>query len=423
MIKTPARSLSALGAALLVTILFAACGGERKTSAEPPSAIETATEKVQDLGARLTGRIASRDMTQEEIAQQRHDERWRQLESFRKTPPPSVQPASQAPAVEVRFQPALGETYPEKLEGLNWGAIAQMPVTVPVRGSAEGPSVLRAQVLLDRNNYSPGVIDGRWGKNSEIAVWWFQRENGMEATGELTKDVYQLLASRSGGGELLSRYAVTAADLQGPFTKISEDVYEQAKLDCLCYESIGELLAEKFHTTIETLSMLNGGRDVQTVRAGATLFVPNVQEPPSQSKDLARLLVSVEGNYFHGYDAAGRLVLHAPTTVGSEYDPSPTETLKVAGIAFDPTFHYQPKLFADVPDEEPETMLQAGPNSPVGKVWMALSKENYGIHGTKDPGSIGYAASHGCIRLTNWTALQVARRTPNGTKVEFTDAR
>ena len=68
-------------------------------------------------------------------------------------------------------------------------------------------------------------------------------------------------------------------------------------------------------------------------------------------------------------------------------------------------------------------MLQPGPNSPVGKVWMALSKENYGIHGTSDPRSIGYASSHGCIRLTNWTALQVARRTPQGTKVEFTDAR
>ncbi len=422
MTMTAGRSLSALGAVLFASALLAACGGERKTGAEPPTAVETAAEKIEDLGARLAGRLPSRDMTPEEIEQQRHDERWRQLQSFR-SGLAAVKPAPAPPPVAVTFQPALGESYPEKLEGANWGAIAQMPVTVPVRGSAEGPSVLRAQVLLDRNNYSPGVIDGRWGKNSEIAVWWFQRENGMDATGELTKEVYQLLASRSAGGELLRQYAVTAEDLKGPFTKIPEDVYEQAKLDCLCYESVGELLAEKFHTTIETISLLNGGRDIQTVGLGETLLVPNVQEQPAQGKDVARLLVSVEGNYFHAYDAAGRLLIHAPTTVGSEYDPSPTETLKVAGIAFDPTFHYQPKLFAEVPDEEPEAMLQPGPNSPVGKVWMALSKENYGIHGTSDPGSIGYASSHGCIRLTNWTALQVARRTPNGTKVEFTDAR
>ncbi len=413
----------ALAAPLLITILLAACRGQSKTAAEPPSAIETATEKVQDLGARLVGGVPTRDMTPEEIEQQRHDERWRQLQSFRAGTRPAGQPPVAAAPVEVQFKPAVGETYPERFEGMNWAAISQMPVTVPVRGNAEGPSVLRAQILLDRINYSPGVIDGRWGKNSEIAVWWFQRENGMEPTGEITKETYQLIASRAGAGAPLRQYAVTAADLRGPFTKIPEDVYEQAKLDCLCYESVGELLAETFHTTPETLSMLNGGINIETVAEGQTLLVPNVQEQAAQAKDVARLLVSVEGNYFHAYDASGRLVIHAPTTVGSEYDPSPTETVKVAGTAFDPTFHYQPKLFHEVPDEEPEAMLQPGPNSPVGKVWMALSKENYGIHGTSDPRSIGYASSHGCIRLTNWTALQVARRTPQGTKVEFTDAR
>jgi lipoprotein-anchoring transpeptidase ErfK/SrfK len=306
---------------------------------------------------------------------------------------------------------------------VNWAALRQMPVAVPIKGKAEGPSVLRAQIILDRNNYSPGVIDGRWGKNSEIAVWWFQRQNGLEATGELTKETYQALASRSGAAEALRQYTVTAADAKGPFTTIPEDVYEQEKLDCLCFESIAELLAEKFHTTEETLSLLNGGKDVAALREGESILVPNVQEHPAGQKDVARLLVSVEGTYFHAYDAAGNLLLHAPTTVGSEYDPSPTETLKVTAIAFDPTFHYQPELFHEVPDEEPEAILKAGPNSPVGKVWMALSKENFGIHGTSDPASLGYASSHGCIRLANWTALQVANRTPKGTTVEFTDAR
>lgn len=71
--------------------------------------------------------------------------------------------------------------------------------------------------------------------------------------------------------------------------------------------------------------------------------------------------------------------------------------------AYDPTFHYQPTLFAEVPDENPEALLQPGPNSPVGVVWMALSKKHYGLHGTSDSESIGYASSHGCIRLTNWS--------------------
>ena len=417
-------SAAPLCAILLLAGALVACGGEKGESTEPQSAVEKTTEKVQDFGARLAGSISGRDMTPEEIAKQRHDERWRQLQSFRAGTRPAAMPVPPAaPAPEIQFKPAVGEKYPETFEGLNWAALNRMPVTVPVRGEAEGPTVLRSQILLDRNNYSPGVIDGRWGKNSEIAVWWFQRENGLEANGEMTKETYQLLASRSGAGEILRQYAVTAADAKGPFTPIPEDVYEQAKLDCLCYESIAELLAEKFHTTIETLAMLNGGKDIAAVAAGETLLVPNVQDQAITTKDIARLLVSVEGTYFHAYDASGKIILHAPTTVGSEYDPSPSETLKVAAIAFDPTFHYQPKLFHEVPDDEPEAMLQAGPNSPVGKVWMALSKENFGIHGTKDPASLGYASSHGCIRLSNWTALQVANRTPKGTKVEFTDAR
>jgi lipoprotein-anchoring transpeptidase ErfK/SrfK len=409
----------ALGGALV--LMLVACGGESRET-EAPAQPPRATETAADPGARVAYARSARNMTPEEIEQQRHDERWRQLVSFREGSRPAGQPAA-VPQVPVQFQPAVGETFPEKLEGLNWTAVSRMPVTVPIKGSAEGPSVLRAQILLDRANFAPGVIDGRWGKNSEIAIWWFQRENGLEATGDVTKETYQLLASRSGARELLRQYAITAEDAKGPFKQIPEDVYEKAELDCLCYESIAELLAEKFHTTVDTLSMLNGGKDIDAVKPGETLLVPNVQDLATTTKDFAKLLVSVEGNYFHGYDASGKLLLHAPTTVGSEYDPSPSETLKVVATAYDPTFHYQPKLFYEVDDDEPEAMLQAGPNSPVGKVWMALSKENYGIHGTSDPASIGYASSHGCIRLPNWTAVQVANRTPKETTVEFTDAR
>lgn len=51
----------------------------------------------------------------------------------------------------------------------------------------------------------------------------------------------------------------------------------------------------------------------------------------------------------------------------------------------------------------------AGPNSPVGAVWIDLSKPHYGIHGTPMPSTIGKTSSHGCIRLTNWDALELAK--------------
>ena len=65
-------------------------------------------------------------------------------------------------------------------------------------------------------------------------------------------------------------------------------------------------------------------------------------------------------------------------------------------------------------------MLAPGPNSPVGLAWLDLGK-HYGIHGTASPESIGYVQSHGCVRLSNWNALELARHTPLGTPVLFDD--
>jgi lipoprotein-anchoring transpeptidase ErfK/SrfK len=61
----------------------------------------------------------------------------------------------------------------------------------------------------------------------------------------------------------------------------------------------------------------------------------------------------------------------------------------------------------------------SGPNNPVGVVWIGLSSEGYGIHGTPDPSKVSKTQSHGCIRLTNWDALQLASAVAKGTPVDF----
>ncbi len=286
-------------------------------------------------------------------------------------------------------------------------------------------SVARAQVLLDRANFSVGPIDGRWGKNSEIAVYWFQRENGIQPTGDVDEKTFRALLQSGSSLPAVAPYALTADDTKGPFTKLPEDVYEKEKLSCLCYESLAEMLSEKFHTTQEFLALLNPGKPIDGMQAGQQLLVPNVRgpQPKEARKDVAKIQVSVKGWYLHALDAQGNIIFHAPTTLGSKYDPSPNEATKIVGIAFDPHFHYQPKLFADVPDTNAEANLQPGPNSPVGKVWMALSKPHFGIHGTNDPDSIGYASSHGCVRLANWDALDLARRSGKGIEVDFIDTK
>jgi lipoprotein-anchoring transpeptidase ErfK/SrfK len=163
---------------------------------------------------------------------------------------------------------------------------------------------------------------------------------------------------------------------------------------------------------------------LSSVGEGQSLNVPNVRPPvTADNPDIARVVVSIAGNTFNAYDAAGNLIFHAPTTLGSKYDPSPQETTTVKKVVHDPHFHYQPKLFHEVPDSDPEANLNPGPNSPVGVVWIALTKPHFGIHGTGDPDSIGYASSHGCVRLTNWDAAEVGHRIREGVAVEFVDTR
>lgn len=356
----------------------------------------------------------------QELEQQRLSESWRQLPSFK----PSAAPGSAAPPrVDVPIETV--EHLREPLSADSLRDLDLLPYRAPIGGDVKGPSVVRVQVLLDRANFSVGSIDGQWGKNSEIAAYWFQGANRLSQTGEVDAVTLRALVAAAGNLPAVRAYNVAAADLKGPFRQIPSDVYAQAKLDCLCHESPREALAEKFHTAPELLDLLNPGTDLAAVREGQPINVLNVRAPvpDGHPKDIARLLVSVEGNYLHGFDAGGALLLHAPSTLGSKFDPSPNETLKITGVAFNPQFRYQPKLFSEVPDENPEAQLQPGPNSPVGVVWMALSKPHYGIHGTSEPETIGYATSHGCVRLTNWDAHDVSHRVNPGIAVAFVDPR
>lgn len=352
---------------------------------------------------------------------ERFNEEWRQLESLREARASQAQAqGAQGAQVNVRFAPNGTESF----KGLDPNAIMNAPVVVPLKGDVSGPSVLKTQVYLDRLNFSVGAIDGRWGRNSSIALWWFQRSRGIDAAdpGALDEPTFRALAAAVNQAPALVQHTLTAEDLKGPFKTMPEDVYDKEKLDCLCHESVQEKLAERFHVAEDFLAKLNPDVDFSALKAGDRIWAANVRPPVEQDRgDIQRVQISIRGNTFNAFDGQGNLIYHAPTTLGSKYDPSPRETLEVKKITFDPWFHYQPKLFHEVDDDEPEANLSPGPNSPVGVVWVALSKPHYGIHGTSDPESIGYASSHGCVRLTNWDAREFARRASPGVKVEFVD--
>src|SRR5687768_6111697 len=311
-------------------------------------------------------------------------------------------------------------------------AAAESPLTkFPARIPATGATALHVQLLLDRAHFSPGIIDGAWGINAAKALAFYADPSGnARLTGRtppglstIDKLTYDRLRRAAGSRPLLRRYTITSADLAGPFTPIPKLVYSQAKLKCLCYSTPAEALAERFHTSEKLLTQLNPRVNIGSLKAGMTLLVPNVLEEnvasPMDTVIVSKLIISKTGFWTHAVNSEGTILAHYPSTLGAGYDPSPTGNLKVTYVSRDPAFHYQPKLFSEVPDNEPDALLPPGPNSPVGRVWMSLSRKHYGIHGTSSPETIGYANSHGCVRLTNWDAIQLSDMVEPGTPVEF----
>jgi lipoprotein-anchoring transpeptidase ErfK/SrfK len=294
---------------------------------------------------------------------------------------------------------------------------AQLPQKSQAR-KAPSAVLLRAQVLLDRANFSPGVIDGKSGENARQAIAAFQKARGLRPDGKLDEATFAKLME-TGNEPALTEYKIGDGDVKGPFVvSMPKDLEQMAKLDHLGYTGPLELLAEKFHVGQVLLQVLNPGQTFDA--AGATITVPNVRAGRTTGK-VVKIDVDKPTRGLRAFGPGGELVAYYPASVGSKEKPAPSGTYKVRRAVFNPTYTYDPKFaFKGVKAKE-KVEIAEGPRNPVGTVWIDLSKDSYGIHGTAHPETIGKTESHGCIRLTNWDASELAHMVSKATVVVFLD--
>lgn len=301
-------------------------------------------------------------------------------------------------------------------------AMAALPLTADTLSTTDnaqlvgpdtkGNAVLRVQVLLDRAHFSPGEIDAAYGSNLQKAIEGYQKANGLTISG--TTDAPTWAALNADTAPILTDYTLLATDVAGPFVAIPPEMEDKAKMATLGYASVAEALGEKFHMSPDLLKRLNPGKDLG--RAGEEIVVANITVGKARTKAV-KVIIDDSDRTLTLVDADGKTIAQFPVTTGSENDPLPLGNWKVQGIAHNPVFHYNPQLFWDADSGDVKATIPAGPNNPVGVVWVDLSKAHYGIHGTPEPSHVGKTQSHGCIRLTNWDASALAQSVTPGVDV------
>lgn len=297
-------------------------------------------------------------------------------------------------------------------EAINTASIASIGAEKPAPADPD-PAIVRLQVLLDRAGASPGVIDGLSGENVNKAVAGFEAMNDLPVDGRLDAEVVSRL---EGNAPIVESYVVSADDAKGLVDKIPEDYGEKAKMQSLGYTSVAEKLSERFHMGIDLVNALN---PASQFAPGDTVWVVT-PGPPREGK-----VKTIEANKKTGQVLAfagdGSLLAVYPATIGSEDNPAPSGKHKVKGVARMPVYRYDPKRNFKQGKNDKVLTIPKGPNGPVGTVWIDLTEPTYGIHGTPEPKLIDKVGSHGCVRLTNWDAEELAGMVKPGVVVKFID--
>lgn len=299
-------------------------------------------------------------------------------------------------------------------------AVNKATLARDLRGRAVKPDpvIIKAQVLLSRRGISPGAIDGLDGDNYRKAVAQFRRQERLGEGGAMDAAVWQALGGDA-AGDIVVEYKITAKDIAYDFaTRIPRDYARQAAMKRLAYTSAREMLAERFHMSERLLVAFN--RHSRLRKAGESILV--VAAARSETPGGAERVEAVKSTgMVVVYGPGDKLLASYPATIGSSDTPSPTGEYRIERIVGNPSYHYDPEKNFQQGNNTRKLVLPPGPNNPVGTVWIALSKPTFGIHGTPEPTRVSKTSSHGCVRLTNWDAENLASMLKPGMAVRFVD--
>ncbi len=309
------------------------------------------------------------------------------------------------------------------------------------KSAAPNEEILRVQLFLDESAFKPGAIDGKWGEFMRKALVRYAQSQGDSQPGFGDKPPEHFNLPLDSTRPTLIKYEFSPND-QNFIGPVPKALAAQAKQKSLPYESFLELVGEKFHCRVDFLKQINPGYDWSKAKPGDSVQVPNVASPfdvqdavnlkaqtdAAEKSDKLKtekqkapgeqysISVSVAERILELYQN-GKLAGSYPITAGSQSLPAPAGEWFVKGFAWMPTFRWDEAILHGSHRSGHFYQLPAGPNDPVGILWMELNHKGSGIHGTETPETIGRATSHGCIRLSNWNALDLGTKVLPGVHV------
>jgi lipoprotein-anchoring transpeptidase ErfK/SrfK len=293
----------------------------------------------------------------------------------------------------------------------------QLPVASLATALAQIASPLAEwQIALDRQNFSPGFIDGKFGPQTRQAIMAWQEANGLRVDGAMGPETERPLIGTN--TDWFTQYTITEDDLKSLGT-VSETWKGKSEQAALPYETLMELIAERFRATEQFIRTLNSDFDFARAQPGQVVQVPNVLVPRTFEK-AAVVRVKLDRKVIVAYGDRDQIIGFFPCSIGKDKSRRPVGELKVAVFAPNPNFTWDPAVFTESPESQTirsKLIIPPGPNNPVGAYWLGLSLPGYGIHGTPRPEDIGKTESHGCFRLANWNVETLAKMVEAGTPV------